>query len=378
ACDPDDVAADIHTFLKEKLGAIRDKALQNPHALLKDWQPALAIEDIARRLESWPHVSDIEDIVKKSQGLFIYAAVVVEYLLYLPIDVNPIDELRSLRLKRPGKDVPEDVQHRHLDRLYQHILSQFKPIVPAEGGHRGVSSSSKKDTKHLLHKVLALALLDNKAFAWTPFILETILELPKGSLKEAMSGLSSLMRIESADKRITFSHGSSLIDFLADETRSRDHFIDFASVREDLLCAFFEWPADSEMSFYWRAEVIVVLLDCIGTPSYRLRDALYRFGAMRGGVRIDTTMSVGWVKKCGLILERLRRLDFADEGQAYRHVIGVFAAEYAKDPSWAVEYPDVKQAVVKSVPALADGIRGLVPQMGRVLGVGVGVGVAVR
>ncbi|KAF8959693.1 hypothetical protein BDZ97DRAFT_1704866, partial [Flammula alnicola] len=147
----------------------------------------------------WPAPRDIEKLVKKSSGQFIYAATVSKYLK--SGDSNPVQCLKIII------NLMEDAEIRpyaELDTLYTYIFEQTK----------------KPDA--VLH-ILCILLPSQPALNLftlpdliIPFI-QDLLGLGEGDVELALSGLSSIMEIKSS--KINFLH-ASLPDFLMDETRA--------------------------------------------------------------------------------------------------------------------------------------------------------------
>ncbi len=76
--------------------------------------------------KSWPATSDIQEIVKKSSGQFIYASVVFKFCAML--DHHPEQQLNIVRGFRPRGALTPFAQ---LDALYRHIFSQVQDLEEA-------------------------------------------------------------------------------------------------------------------------------------------------------------------------------------------------------------------------------------------------------
>ncbi len=71
---------------------------------------------------NWPEASDVQEIVQKSSGQFIYASVVVKFCAMLGL--HPEQQLKIVQGLRPlRRALPPFAQ---LDSLYRHIFSQVQ------------------------------------------------------------------------------------------------------------------------------------------------------------------------------------------------------------------------------------------------------------
>ncbi|KAF8957404.1 hypothetical protein BDZ97DRAFT_2079214 [Flammula alnicola] len=175
---PDD---DIRTFLVENLAKIRDT---HP---LRNVIPA-----------DWPAPCDIDKLVEKSSGQFIYAATVSKYIK--SPRQHPVESLRIIvELVKDPKNRP----YAELDALYTYIFA------------------STEDSDLVL-QILRVHLMS----VVTPVVklpvneihfIGRLLNLGVGNVKLALTDLSSIVEIQSS--QVQFLH-ASLSDFLLDETRA--------------------------------------------------------------------------------------------------------------------------------------------------------------
>ncbi|KAF5329728.1 hypothetical protein D9619_009482 [Psilocybe cf. subviscida] len=147
----------------------------------------------------WPLVSDIEGVVTKSSGQFIYAATVMRFIAYS--SSSPILSLQKVQgILPPAKNSP----FAHLDAVYAYILQQV---------------DNEEAVKAILASKLLVAELN---------IIKTCLEeyRPKYSGVMIDSCISELTPIvETRDGRLLFFH-ASFTDFLQEKSRAGRFHID--------------------------------------------------------------------------------------------------------------------------------------------------------
>ncbi|KAF8166848.1 hypothetical protein BJ912DRAFT_233111 [Pholiota molesta] len=151
---------------------------------------------------AWPLLSDIDKIIQKSSGLFIYASMVAMYVA-APVDYPP----RRLEVVMGLRPMRCDFPLTHLDDLYMHILGSCHD--PA-------------------------AVLDILGLVYSGIVdivdhIEILLDLEPGDMEAILAPLASLISLESVvdpdvhpsqkRKRIELYH-VSFGDFLGDATRS--------------------------------------------------------------------------------------------------------------------------------------------------------------
>ena len=181
---PDD---DIRTFLQSKFQDIKDRHPSCGHL------PA-----------SWPSDEDIDRLVQKSSGQFIYVSTVIEF-----IDSHrhwPPDRLNIIFGISPrGKTTP----FAEMDSLYLHILM-----------------SASDNIKMALEIFAILFFLHHRDLRITPRFVESFLSLREGEAFMILSDLHSIISVPSPDGQdspLRLFH-ASLGDFLTDRSRSGDTF----------------------------------------------------------------------------------------------------------------------------------------------------------
>ena len=178
---------DIRTFLQSKFQDIKDRHPSGGHL------PA-----------SWPSDEDVERLVQKSSGQFIYASTVIKF-----IDSHrhwPPDRLDIIFGISPrGKTTP----FAEMDSLYLHIL---------------ISVSDNIETALEIFTILLF--LHYPDLRITPRLIESLLSLRKGEVFMVLSDLHSIISVPSPDEQdipLRLFH-ASLGDFLTDHLRSGDTF----------------------------------------------------------------------------------------------------------------------------------------------------------
>ncbi|KJA14255.1 hypothetical protein HYPSUDRAFT_208848 [Hypholoma sublateritium FD-334 SS-4] len=145
---------------------------------------------------NWPLASEVQEIVEKSSGQFIYASVVIKFCSMLGL--HPEQQLNIVRGLRPRGALTPFAQ---LDALYQHIFSQVWDF-------------------EVTSLVLAWAI-----FTSYPSLSKCaeFLGMEVADIYVAMTSLQSVVNF-TGDGDIHFLH-ASLPDFLFDEDRSQEYHI---------------------------------------------------------------------------------------------------------------------------------------------------------
>ncbi|PPQ86919.1 hypothetical protein CVT25_009805 [Psilocybe cyanescens] len=182
---------DIRLFLESNFLEIRQK-----HPLAK-YLPS-----------DWPSSSDMDYLVSKASGQFVYASTVAKFVKS-PRD-RPMDRLKIIRnASPPGNNVP----FAELDELYKLILGSIEP-------------SRLEKVLDIFGWVLAEADIEN-SWGWRLFgipNIEYFLGYQPGDITLLLSDLHSIIKIEPASGLSLFH--ASLGDFFRDRSRSGSFFID--------------------------------------------------------------------------------------------------------------------------------------------------------
>jgi hypothetical protein len=178
---------DIRTFLQSRFQDIKDRHPSRAHL------PA-----------SWPSREEVQRVIEKSSGQFIYASTVIKF-----IDSHqhwPPDRLNIiLKISPRGKTTP----FAGMDSLYLYIL---------------VSASDNIETA--LEIFALLVFLHHQDLRLTPRFVESFLSLREGEIFTVLSDLHSIIHVPSISTKgeeLRFFH-ASLGDFLTDLSRSGDTF----------------------------------------------------------------------------------------------------------------------------------------------------------
>ena len=178
---------DIRTFLLSTFQDIKDRHPSRAHL------PA-----------SWPSREDVQRLIEKSSGQFIYASTVIKF-----IDSHkhwPPDRLNIvLKISPRGKTTPFAA----MDSLYLYIL---------------VSASD--NIEKALQIFTLLLFLHHQDLRLTTRFVESFLSLREGEIFTVLSDLHSIIHVPSTSTKgeeLRFFH-ASLGDFLTDHSRSGDTF----------------------------------------------------------------------------------------------------------------------------------------------------------
>ncbi|KIM37001.1 hypothetical protein M413DRAFT_31172 [Hebeloma cylindrosporum] len=166
---------------------------------------------------SWPSHEDINTLIYKANGQFIYAATVVRYV-QSPRH-RPEDQLASILALRSDKDAPFS----GVDSLYLQILS----------------SVNKEVLDKVLEILACLVFIRGDGHDYikgSARMLEDFLCYKRGDLDILMSNFHSLIYFPPSEKlrRPIRVHHASFCDFLVDRGRSHEFFLD-AQTREATL-----------------------------------------------------------------------------------------------------------------------------------------------
>ncbi|KIM39470.1 hypothetical protein M413DRAFT_191679 [Hebeloma cylindrosporum] len=153
----------------------------------------------------WPTDEDMDHLVKKASGQFIYASTVMKYIE--SHRHHPMKRLKIvLGLSNPGNDTP----FAQLDALYHHIFQSVEGIEKA------------------LEILVLLILGSEYQPLLTVSFTEVLLEYEAGDVQTILSDMHALVRVPKTgdkDQDLQIYH-ASLSDFLLDQSRSGRFFID--------------------------------------------------------------------------------------------------------------------------------------------------------
>ncbi|KAF5310019.1 hypothetical protein D9619_010162 [Psilocybe cf. subviscida] len=172
----------------------------------------------ARLLDrDWPSPTDVEAIICKSSGQFIYAATVMRYISR-PSTVPSLSLQRVQGIVPAGKNSP----FTHLDTIYTFILAQA-------------------DDPEVMHDVLSVTLLTEIESEHTMLLDHYNSRNSRAVMESCISQLSAIVQL-TEDGGINFYH-ASLTDFLVDPDRSGIYWVDVDAFRVKLLIGLWEQPS---------------------------------------------------------------------------------------------------------------------------------------
>ena len=184
---------------------------------------------------SWPSISVLDELVRKSSGQFIYASTVVKYVS--SIRHHPADRLNVILGIRPPRHAHE-MPFGELDALYTHIFS------------------SVEDRETIL-LILGFCLLQSSHYM-DAGDLEQFFLLNQGDLVMLFGDLSSVISISNFHPPIHILH-VSLGDFLLDAARSKRFYINLSSIHTACMHLCFQHNKSQSMFLYFPLRDIAVL-----------------------------------------------------------------------------------------------------------------------
>ncbi|PPQ95014.1 hypothetical protein CVT25_000476 [Psilocybe cyanescens] len=181
---------DIRHFLEDKFNEIKTQ-----HRL-RSYIPT-----------GWPAQDSMEKLVQKSSGQFIYASTVVKYVAsarHRP--THRLEVVLGIQLPKAG-----DNPFAELDGLYRHILMGVEDV-------------------DLILQIIGFVVLHPPTFSNLVTEIEDLLSLAPGDVELLMQNLSSLISVETyrydAEKLAIRILHASFKDYLLDQSRSKDFFLD--------------------------------------------------------------------------------------------------------------------------------------------------------
>jgi hypothetical protein len=192
---------------------------------------------------SWPSVDVLNQLVEKSSGQFIYASIVVKYVL--SIRHQPTERLNVVLGIRPPCHTCE-MPFGELDALYRHIFMAIED----------------RETVLLILGVFWLHSLPRQHCQPLPMnigSLEHFLLLNRGDIKMLFGDLSSVIMISNHYPSIHFLH-ASLPDFLFDAARSKEFYIDLSRIHTTCMHLCFQHIKQCMSTYFSTKEVAAYLL----------------------------------------------------------------------------------------------------------------------
>lgn len=177
--------------------------------------------------ETWPSVEDVEDIVNKSSGQFIYAATVMRYIM----DSSASPSLSLERVQGAAGHATKS-PFAQLDAIYSYILSRVD------------DQEALKDILHAYllireQKIIKIKRIPLKLLSTPSVRLIELLGLYDRKYTDAMifsclTDLTPIAWYSSAQQELLFHH-ASFADYLLDKSRSREYFVNVATFNYRIL-----------------------------------------------------------------------------------------------------------------------------------------------
>ncbi|KAF5314292.1 hypothetical protein D9619_011982 [Psilocybe cf. subviscida] len=205
----------------------------------------------------WPPPADIEEVVTKSSGQFIYAATVMRYIASSP--ESPSHSLERVKGIRP---VISNSPFAALDAIYTHILSCVRDWESAKDLLSAHILTGLRDEMFVQFK----SLTPHRAFVFKA-LGYAVTDIPS-----YLSDLTSLLQFSADRREIVFYH-TSLVDFLLDRVRSGVYFIDLAEFRIKIVPKLFNSHLEDDEGFW---HVSFSLLSHIERADTHITEALLR------------------------------------------------------------------------------------------------------
>ncbi|KAF8203551.1 hypothetical protein K438DRAFT_1820375 [Mycena galopus ATCC 62051] len=165
-------------------------------------------ETMANFAGPWPSQTDVEHLVNKSSGYFIYAATIIKFVD--DPDFRPTKRLDIVMgIAEPENGSPFSV----LDQLYVQILE----AIPGRRQLLRILS--------VIAANISLSLPD----------IEQLLGMETGDVRLALRRACSVVDVPSKSRHILTTHHASFLDFLNEQTRSRGFFTGVGSVHHQNL-----------------------------------------------------------------------------------------------------------------------------------------------
>ncbi|KIM47081.1 hypothetical protein M413DRAFT_269136 [Hebeloma cylindrosporum] len=172
----------------------------------------------------WPSGEDIDRLVEKSSGQFIYASTVIEFIE--SHHHSPEERLNIVFGLAPTPD--KDTPFTELDALYRQIFHSVPNF----------------NVKDILEVLAVFFLADAECVEKSPRGIERFLSLSPGRVRILLGDLHSAVGLPEEDDGPIGVFHASLIDFLLDCTRSGEYYIDVkaahASITRRLLMSIME------------------------------------------------------------------------------------------------------------------------------------------
>ncbi|KAF5314421.1 hypothetical protein D9619_011993 [Psilocybe cf. subviscida] len=254
---------------------------------------------LARTLDAdWPSTADIESIVRKSSGHFIYATTVMRFIQTSP--ESPVLSLEKVEGVRP---VENDSPFAQLDAIYTHILAKAR---------------NWPRTREILAAQVLPDIEDASRLPGTSYMLNVLGYYPN-ELSSYTSDLTSLIKVESG--AVEFYH-TSLGDFLLDKRRSGEFFIDLDKFRLKLVAELFYCVGGIMDDVSW--SLVVEHFTKLKTTSDAVTQALLSSSFLQSGLAFNGATLCAFLVK-------IHELYFDTNAALYRVILEKWLAWFHKN-----------------------------------------------
>jgi nucleoside-triphosphatase THEP1 len=154
---------------------------------------------------AWPPADEVDMVLKKADGLFIYAATAVRYIGASNVDFKE-------RLSQMARLKPSKIQTRALDLLYNEVMAQA-----FSGNQEPREVSSRRET---LSAVVFLQV------ALSMGAITSLLGMESHKARIALGPFHSVIHVPDADNSAVSIFHASFQDFIVDQSRCTTHVLD--------------------------------------------------------------------------------------------------------------------------------------------------------
>jgi len=278
-----------------KRNAIRDieHYLNDKFEELKQRHPLAQLDSFPA---SWPGADNIAKIARHTSGQFVYASVIMAYIE--SIKSSPVDCLNIILRSSPKPD--SDKPFASLDALYMHIFSSVEDDLLSRQILGCMTIPRAKD--------------DNLGKYTTPAMIATLLSpVSTDRVFLVLDQLRSVISSAGSDTPVQFWH-VSISDFLLDEERSKDFFVDIQWGHEALARGYLRLcqSQDPDAFFHSNPNFLFFLEHYKRAP---LSEALYQdlvgydfFSAYKAAVKPMSLVELKKAWESDIVLKLFRTL----------------------------------------------------------------------
>ncbi|KAF5324186.1 hypothetical protein D9619_011178 [Psilocybe cf. subviscida] len=171
---------------------------------------------------TWPSIMDVNNLVWKSSGQFVYAATVMRF-----ISDSSASPMLSLERVHGAARLATKSPFSHLDALYTYILSQ----VDDQEALKDILHAQLSNTEGNLSLINILQLYNRR------YTRVTVLS--------CLADITPIAKFKHNSNKMVFHH-ASFSDYLLDQSRSEDYFVDLAAFFYNILPIVWKYVIDSK------------------------------------------------------------------------------------------------------------------------------------